>query len=264
MTSLRALLSTAVCAAYLISSQAFAHGGHDHGDDYDGPYKVLNLSSQLHFMNTGKGGNLLLLEGEDGVLLVDDEYAETSQKTKEAVDFVSDNKPIKFVINTHWHLDHTGGNQVLAESGSIIVAHDNTRKRLAEGGTIEAFNKTLPPAEKAALPVVTFDDSMTLHVNDETIELMHLSDAAHTDGDVVVFFKKHKVVHMGDLFFSGMYPFIDGSSGGSLQGVIADVTKVIDKIDERTRIVPGHGPLSYPKDLVEYRDMLQDLSLIHI
>lgn len=247
----KSLNAISVASALLLSVTVSAH---DHGDK--GPnFSQQKLSDNL-YMLTGKGGNLALSTGNDGLLLIDDDYLDMADKTRAAIKAISD-EPVKFLINTHWHFDHSGGNQMLGESGTIIVAHDNVRQRLLSGGTIKAFNTTIEPAKKPALPVVTFADSVSFHWNGDTIDVVHPSDSAHTDGDAVIFFNNDNVVHMGDLYFNNMYPFIDASSGGSMLGVIESVSALIKKIDANTRVIPGHGALSNQSDLVEYRNMLQ-------
>jgi glyoxylase-like metal-dependent hydrolase (beta-lactamase superfamily II) len=152
-------------------------------------------------------------------------------------------------------MDHTGGNENIGKGGTIIVAHDNVRKRLAKGQFMKVFNANIPPSPPKALPVITFADSVTFHWNDETLEVVH-ARSAHTDGDAVIYFKSTNVVHVGDLFFNGIYPFIDAESGGSMEGVIAGVEEVLGRIDDKTKVIPGHGPLGNKTDLKAYRDML--------
>jgi glyoxylase-like metal-dependent hydrolase (beta-lactamase superfamily II) len=177
-----------------------------------------------------------------------------TEKILKAISAVTD-KPVRFLVNTHWHGDHTGGNENIGKGGAIIVAHDNVRKRLAKGQFMKAFNANIPPSPPKALPVITFADSVTFHWNNETLEVLH-PKSAHTDGDAVIYFKTTNVVHVGDLFFNGIYPFIDAESGGSMAGVIAGVDEVLERIDDDTKVIPGHGPLGNKSDLKAYRDML--------
>ncbi|MBW2706396.1 MAG: MBL fold metallo-hydrolase [Deltaproteobacteria bacterium] len=206
------------------------------------------------YMLAGRGGNIGLFVGQDGAFLIDDQYAPLTDKILEAISAVTD-KPVRFLVNTHWHGDHTGGNENIGKGGTIIVAHDNVRKRLAKGQFMKVFNANISPAPPKALPVITFADGVTFHWNNETLEVVH-SKSAHTDGDAVVYFKSANVVHVGDLFFNGIYPFIDAGSGGSLEGVIAGVDEVLGRIDDNTKVIPGHGPLGSKTDLKAYRDML--------
>lgn len=206
------------------------------------------------YMLTGQGGNLGLSVGEDGAFLIDDQFAPLSEKILAAIAGLTD-KPVKFVLNTHWHFDHTGGNENFGKQGSLIVAHEKVRERLAAGGVIEAFKKEVPPAPAVALPVITFTEAMTFHFNGEAIRVEH-PRAAHTDGDAIIYFEKANVVHMGDTFFNGFYPFVDAGSGGSLKGVIAAVAQVLQRIDSDTRIIPGHGPLATKAQLQDYHQML--------
>lgn len=206
----------------------------------------------------GQGGNIGLSYGEDGNAIVDDQYAPLTPKILAAIATL-DPDPVRFVINTHWHGDHSGGNENLGRAGAVILAHDNVRVRMAAGQLITAINQTVPPAPKAALPVVTFDHGVTLHYNGDTIEVTHVANA-HTDGDSLVRWRQANVLHMGDTFFNKIsFPFIDLSSGGSIDGAIAAAAKGIELSDGATRIIPGHGPMATRADLIAYRDMLADI-----
>lgn len=209
------------------------------------------------WMLQGAGGNLGLSAGEDGAFLIDDQFAPLTEKIQAAVAEITDQE-IRFVFNTHWHFDHTGGNENFGKAGSLIVAHDNVRERMSVDQVMEAFNRTVPAAPKAALPVVTFAEDVTFHLNGETLHAFHVPPA-HTDGDSIVHFQNANVVHMGDVFFNGGYPFIDAGSGGSVDGVIHAVNKVLAMTDADTRFIPGHGPLATRDDLVAYRNMLEDV-----
>ncbi|MFU8832839.1 MAG: MBL fold metallo-hydrolase, partial [Wenzhouxiangella sp.] len=163
---------------------------------------------------------------------------------------------VKFVLNTHWHSDHTGGNENLAEAGVMVVAHDNVRERLAAGQFMELFGRDVPPAPDGALPVVTFNDSITFHMGGHTIHAFHV-ERAHTDGDAIIHLQEADVVHAGDVVFNGLYPFIDSGSGGSLGGMIDAVKKMHDLAGDRTRIIAGHGPIMDRDQLAAYGNMLQ-------
>jgi cyclase len=203
----------------------------------------------------GAGGNIGMAAGPDGVFLVDDEYAPLTDKITAAVKAISD-QPVRFLLNTHWHGDHTGGNENMGKAGILIVAHDNVRVRMSAEQFLEAFGQKVPPSPEKALPVVTYDSSVTFHVNGDDVRGFHVAPA-HTDGDSVVVFKKANVVHMGDLFFNGFYPFIDLSSGGSFEGMIAAADQVLAMTDANTKFIPGHGPVGGRADLERYRDMLK-------
>jgi len=206
------------------------------------------------YMLTGQGGNIGLSIGTDGVFMIDDQFAPLTAKIKAAIATLSD-QPIRFVMNTHWHFDHTGGNENLGREGVVIVAHDHVRERMSHDNFITAFNKKIPASPDIALPAVTFNDRMTFHVNQRTIHISHHRNA-HTDGDSIVVFKKANVIHTGDIFFNGLYPFIDASSHGSINGMIKTVEHILSLANAQTKIIPGHGPLANKADLATYRDML--------
>jgi cyclase len=207
------------------------------------------------YMLTGQGGNIGLSIGDDGALLIDDQFAPLTEKILAAVTELTD-EPVRYVLNTHWHFDHTGGNENLAGVGAVLVAHENVRKRLSTKQYMEAFDRTVEPSPDSALPSVTFVDGLTLHWNDGEIHAFHV-ERAHTDGDAIVHFRSANAFHMGDTYFHGFYPFIDVSSGGRLEGVIAAADQVLALCDEDTMIIPGHGPLSDVTDLRAYRAMLE-------
>ena len=206
------------------------------------------------WMLTGAGGNIGVSAGPDGVFLVDDQYAPLTDKIKAAIATVSD-KPVRFVVNTHWHGDHVGGNENLGKAGAVLVAHENVRKRMSKEQFIKLFNRTVPASAAAALPLVTFAESLSFHLNGEDIDAIHVPPA-HTDGDVVVFFHKANVIHVGDLVFNGMYPVVDLSSGGSVDGMIGAADRILAAGDAATKIIPGHGPLATKADVKAFRDML--------
>ncbi|MEM8770531.1 MAG: MBL fold metallo-hydrolase [Pseudomonadota bacterium] len=207
------------------------------------------------YMLEGAGGNIGLSVGEDGAFVIDDQFAPLSDKILAAINEVTD-KPVAFVLNTHWHGDHTGGNEAFGKTGAHIVAHDNVRTRLKEGLTRSGGNVT-PPAPEGALPVITFSETMSFYWNGRDIHIWH-PEKAHTDGDAIVFFKDVNVLHMGDVFFNGGYPFIDLESGGDVNGYIATHEKVLGKIDNDTKIIPGHGPMATKADLQATVDMLKE------
>lgn len=205
-------------------------------------------------MLVGAGGNIVLSSGSDGAYLIDDQYAPLSDKIRAAVSAAGD-QPVRFVINTHWHGDHTGGNESFGASGAVILAHDNVRKRMSSEQVMAFFKQTTPPSPKAALPVVTFTEQASLHFNGDQADIIHVSHA-HTDGDALVYFRKANVLHMGDTYFNGLYPFIDLDSGGTVDGYIAALDRGLALSDDETQIVPGHGPLSNRAELGEFRAML--------
>lgn len=207
------------------------------------------------YMLTGRGGNLGLSIGEDGAFLVDDQFGPLADKILAKVKTITP-EPVRFVVNTHWHGDHAGGNENMGKAGALVVAHENVRRRLAAGTFSGDFNRNVPPAPEGALPVVTFTEAATFHWNGETIRIFYIGQAGHTDGDSIVHFVGADVFHMGDTFFNGMYPYIDVSSGGRIEGVISAADRVLMVATEKTRLIPGHGPVTGKADLQAYRDML--------
>ena len=205
------------------------------------------------YMLMGVGGNIGVSAGADGVIMVDDQYAPLSDKIKAAVAALGG--PIRFLINTHWHWDHNGGNENFARSGVVTVAHENVRHRMSVEQFVTAFNRHVPAAPSGALPLVTFTDSVNFYLNGDSIHAFHVPPA-HTDGDAIIWFRRANVVHMGDLFFNGRYPFVDLSSGGSVEGMVAAVDRVLALADGNTKVIPGHGPLADRAALRSYRDML--------
>ncbi len=203
----------------------------------------------------GSGGNIGVSAGADGVFLIDDQYAAMTPKILEALAKINPQPP-RFVLNTHWHGDHTGGNENLAARGSVIVAHDQVRVRMSSEQVNELFKRKTPASPAGALPVVTFNDSLSLHVNGDELRGAYAAHA-HTDGDVFIHFRKANVIHTGDLVFAGRYPFIDLDSGGSVAGVIAAVDRMLALADDKTRVIPGHGEMTDRAGLLSYREMLE-------
>jgi cyclase len=227
---------------------------HAQGQDFSKvEMKVQKVAGSV-YMVQGAGGNIGASVGDDGIVMVDDEFLPLADKIEAALKGITD-KPVKVVLNTHWHGDHTGGNPHFGEKAPI-VAQENVRKRLVTGGTTR-FGNT-PPAAKSALPIITFEDKVSVHLNGEDIRAIHFPNG-HTDGDSVIFFTQSNVVHMGDDFFNGgMFPFIDIDSGGSVQGMIAGDEKVLAEVPDDVKIIPGHGPLATKDDLRKFVQMLKE------
>lgn len=206
------------------------------------------------YMLTGQGGNIGLFNGKDGSFMIDDQFAPLTEKIIAAIKSAGGDLP-QYLINTHFHGDHTGGNENLGKAGTLIMSHHGVRERLMNGSFIGAFGMKSAPASAAALPTVTYSENIHLHINDETVRIVHVP-RAHTDGDSFVIFENANVVHTGDLFFNGFFPFIDGAHGGSVRGVIAGVDAILRNTDNDSKIIPGHGPLAGRADLLVYREML--------
>ncbi len=218
------------------------------------PIKTIMVADGIHML-MGRGGNVAVSTGADGTYVIDDQYASQYEVIKQAIATLSID-PVKFLINTHWHSDHTGGNEQMGNSGAIIVAHENVRQRLSTDQVIEFFSAERPASPPAALPMVTFSDDITFHLNGNDVHVFHVLNA-HTDGDAVVHFKQANVIHTGDVFFHGRYPFIDAGSGGSIQGTIVAVERILAIADAETRVIPGHGELTDRQGLEEYLVMLK-------
>ena len=237
-----------------LALSAFAFSALAQGQDFS---KVEITTEKLNdntYMLVGAGGNIGLSVGADAVFVIDDQFAPLTPKIAAAIAKLSD-KPVKFVINTHWHFDHTGGNENIGKAGALIVAHENVRQRMAVGQFIEAVNRTDPPAVPSALPVVTFTAGVTFHINGDSVVVTHVAPA-HTDGDAIVHFTKANVIHTGDVFVSAGLPFVDLSSGGSLNGIIAAAEKIVAMANADTKIIPGHGPIADRARLQAWHDML--------
>jgi glyoxylase-like metal-dependent hydrolase (beta-lactamase superfamily II) len=206
------------------------------------------------YVLTGSGGNIGLSVGDDAAFLVDDQFAPLTPKIIAAIATVT-SKPIRFVVNTHWHFDHTGGNENMGRAGALLVAHDNVRRRMSTEQFMEFFKRTEPPAAPGALPVVTFNDSVAFHLNGDDLVAFHVPPA-HTDGDVIVHFTRANVVHMGDVFVTNRFPFVDLSSGGNANGIVTAADRVLAVCNSETRVIPGHGTVSDCAGLRAYRDMV--------
>jgi glyoxylase-like metal-dependent hydrolase (beta-lactamase superfamily II) len=248
MTILRSTVPSLIALA-LVPALAFAQ----QRDFSKVEISTTELGSGLAMLQ-GAGGNLAVSTGPDGVFLVDDQFAPLTDRIRAAIAKIS-SRPIRFVLNTHWHGDHTGGNENLGEAGVLILAHHRVRERLSTDQFQAIRDRTIPAAPEVAWPVVTFEDGVTVHLNGQTIEAIHVENA-HTDGDSLVYFHEADVLHTGDTFFNGFYPFIDVSSGGSIDGMIAAEDRALEIVGPRTRIVPGHGPLAERSDLESARAML--------
>jgi cyclase len=218
-------------------------------------YRTQKLTDNL-FVLFGGGGNIAVLTGPDGALVVDSDVPDLSARMRAAVSLVSD-RPPRFLVNTHYHFDHTGGNATLGRGNAVIVAQENVRTRLSGKQQIkqDGIDMTFEPTPHEGLPMVTFEDGIQFHLNDEDVSVIHVTHA-HTDGDAFVFFEKANVLHTGDLMMSSGYPIVDAGNGGSLDGLIAAHERVLKVCNDQTRVIPGHGPVVGKADLQTYHDML--------
>jgi cyclase len=242
------------CFAFVLSLVAFAASAQQNFDTVK--IRPVKVSEQIYMLR-GSGGNIGLLTGGDGLLMIDDQYAPLSGKITDAIKAISPSA-IRFLVNTHIHGDHTGGNDAFSKQGVTIVAHDQVRERMMKESVNKRMNRTTPPRDKAALPIVTFSDKLNFHLNDEDIELIHL-DRGHTDGDVAIYFKKANVIHTGDAFVRYGYPFIDESSGGGINGFVSSLDKLLAIINDQTKVIPGHGELATKADVKMLRDQVADI-----
>jgi glyoxylase-like metal-dependent hydrolase (beta-lactamase superfamily II) len=218
--------------------------------------KATKVAGNVHMLE-GAGGNIGVSVGDDGILIVDDQFAPLADKIKAALKTLGEGK-LKFVLNTHWHGDHTGGNAIFSREAPVI-AHENVRKRLSTEQRNELFKRTTPASPKEALPVITFGHSLSVHFNGEEIRVIHFPQG-HTDGDSVIFFTGSNVVHMGDNFFVSRFPFVDLDSGGNVEGLTKNIGDILAKLPANVKIIPGHGPLSTVDDLKLYHRMLIETS----
>lgn len=239
----------------LTSMGVYPHGNNSHFPQaQDITVKTTKVTNNLYMLQ-GRGGNVGALVGMEGILIVDDDYKQVSDKLSAALKTLGSETP-KYVLNTHWHADHTEGNEVFGKTATII-AHTNVRKRMSTAQVSTVFNRTQPASPVIAWPVVTYTESMSIYFNGEEVRAVHYP-SGHTDGDTVVFFVKANVVHLGDDFFVGKFPFVDLESGGSVQGLVNNIGSLITEIPADAKLIPGHGPVSSHADLKAYHQMLLD------
>ncbi len=215
--------------------------------------RAVPVAGSVHML-VGAGGNIGVVVGTDAVFVVDDQFAPLSPKILAAIRTITAD-PVRFVVNTHWHFDHTGGNENMQQAGALIFAHENVRRRMSTGQFIQALKRQEPASPHNALPVITFTDTISFNLNGDSIVVFHVAPA-HTDGDAVVMFTKANVVHTGDVFVSAGFPFVDLSSGGSIDGIIKATERIMVATNAQTKIIPGHGPLADRARVKAYHDML--------
>ena len=238
---------------FIVLFSSFAFG-------QDQKLQVNELKSNF-YMISGGGGNMLLYNNVNGPILIDDSFAPIYPELSEIIEDKCEQE-VKYLINTHWHGDHTGGNEAFGALEELeIIAHDAVRRRLKSGGLVEFLNNQMEPAEPVALPDITFDSSLTFHLDETKIELIHF-EHAHTDGDIIVHFPEQNVIHLGDLYFQGQFPFLDHSSGGTYLGLISALRSIMPMINDETIIIPGHGEVSNKEELKAYSKMVEQVFAI--
>jgi len=218
-------------------------------------FETTKLSDSLYMLK-GQGGNIAISTGSDGVFIIDDQVAPVTADLLEEIRTIS-SQPIRFVINTHYHFDHVGGNEMVSESGSVIIAHNNVRKRMTSAQWSNFMQKSVAAYPQGALPKITFNDQTTLHFNGESATAYHIANA-HTDGDAIIHFPKSNVIHMGDIWFNGLYPYVDLDAGGNIRGFHKAVAKAVSLANQQTKIIPGHGPLGTLDELKSYAEFLAE------
>lgn len=252
MASLKTLLLLVLLTFAVNISHAHKHNANQASD-----VKTVKITDTLYMLQVG-GGNIGVSVGKDGLWIIDSDHAHASEKLATALKDLS-KAPAKILVNTHWHYDHTGGNQAIGDSGTVIIAHDNVRQRLSSKQYIKAFDRHIDPSPAIALPIITYTDQTQVHLNGEPAHLIPVNPA-HTDGDTFIHWPQSNVIHTGDLFFNGFYPFIDASSGGDIDGVIQAMDHIIKLSNTQTKIIPGHGPLASLDDLKAAQEMLKTIS----
>ncbi len=224
------------------------------------PIETIPVANDIYMLK-GDAGNIGVIVGVDGVLMIDTQYANSTDEILKIIDdinaaSINNARSLRYIVNTHWHEDHTDGNKSLGKTGATIIAHDNVRKRLSTDQFIEAFQATVPAYPEYARPSLTFNDKLDLYLNNNTIDIFYVGTPAHTDGDAAIYFPDANVIHTGDIFFNKLYPFIDTSSDGGIEGMIRAVDKIISVCNSQTKIIPGHGPLSNLDEFLTYRQLL--------
>ncbi len=248
-----AVLPRAMSAQNTQAASVAKHAAQAQTDAAAMPIKTTKLYDNV-FLLQGQGGNMALQTGAEGCILIDSSFAPAVPRIREAIAALSKDAPF-LLINTHWHPDHTGGNEGLHTAGFTIAAHQNTRKRLAAPQVMKMFHETQPAAPAGAWPAITFDDAMNLYHNGDRLDLVHFAPA-HTDTDISIHFHKADVLHLGDIWFNGFYPFIDEGTGGNIGGMIRACEKALAVAGSATKMIPGHGPLGTKAEFQKYHDML--------
>jgi cyclase len=246
-------MSRIVCIAIALSLFVFSNTAYAQRDFSTVKIKTVPVANNIRML-VGAGGNIGLFSGKDGVFMIDDQFAPLTPNILAAIKKITPD-PVRFLLNTHWHFDHSGGNKNMGEIGTTIIAHDNVRKLMSMPQELKAFGMKVPASPKIALPVMTFDSNTTIHLDGEIIKIRHLPNA-HTDGDSFVQFVNANVFHAGDTFFNGFYPFIDTEHGGSISGMIEATNTILTFANDNTKIIPGHGPLGNKAQLKAFRNML--------